>query len=403
MQPPPPPIESINSLDDLARLMGYTASLRRQTATAILAGRPIPAELPAGLAQALTELRKAGGRDHRAELRHSDDASLTLDLTEEITQLENDLTSLEDGREALLKRLGKHRPGLRDAIRRGLKIIAGESVNTLLCDCDALYRPPSQRLLTTVQPAWNAVAACRFAMARSRHPVLWSDAPLTGPGITDRATLPPQTFAYAASLGRQWQTPDGSQGEAPLSQEKADLLEAINSRLAALMADPAWIAFTCVGTGLQFRRGETSIARQDAAASIDEDASLALLEHVHDVVDAVDPERLHFRVDDDGRDLTITPTSANRDLWNDFSPAEGLRNINAALDLGLEQGPHLVCCTGPQGVSLLAAMAGYTTDLRAILVTDRDDLARRATDICPRTAIVRHPDTVAAILSAAAP
>lgn len=403
MQHPPPHIEPVESFDGLLVLMAQTAALRRQAAAAILAGRPLPAELPAGLGLALAELRKAAGRDHVASLSQGEDVSLDLNLAEEISQLENDIAYLEDGREALLKRLGKHRPGLRDAIRRGLKNIAGETVNSFICDCDALYRPASQRLLTTIQPAWNAVAASRFAMARSKKPLLWSDAPLTGPGIIDRATMPPQTFAYGASLGRQWQTPDGNQGEAPLSQEKTDLLEAINARLAVLMADPAWIAFTCVGTGLQFRRGETSIARQDATASIDEDASLALLEHVHDVVDAVDPERLHFRVDDDGHDITITPTAANRDLWNDFSPAEGLRNLNAALGLNLETGPHLVCCTGPQGVSLLAAMAGYTADLRAIFVTDRDDLAHRATTICPRTAIVRHPDTVAAILSAAAP
>ena len=54
-------------------------------------------------------------------------------------------------------------------------------------------------------------------------------------------------------------------------------------------------------------------------------------------------------------------------------------------------------------MALLAAMAQWSTDLRTILVTDRDDLATRATAICPRTTVVRHPDTVAAILSAAAP
>ena len=232
---------------------------------------------------------------------------------------------------------------------------------------------------------------------------MWSDAPLTGPGIVDRVTMPSHTFAYAGSLGRQWQDAEGNQGQAPLSPEKAALLDAINERLAALMADPAWLAFTYVGAGLQFRRGETVITRQDHANSIDEDASLALLEHVHDVIDAVDPERQHFRVDDDGHDITVTPTAAKRDLWNDFSPAEGLRHLDTALGLNLGQGPHLVCCAGPQGVALLAAMAQWSTDLRAILVTDRDDLTQRATALCPRTNVVRHPDTVAAILSAAAP
>jgi len=403
MQHPPPNSQRLISLNDLTRLMAHVADLRRAAVAAVMAGRPIPEDAPAQLAHALTELHKAVGRDHVVELIRGDDVSLRLNLAEEIRQLENDAVYLEDGREALLKRLGKHRSGLRDAVRRGLKIIAGESVNALLCDCDALFRPASQRLRTAVQPAWNAVAACRFAMARCRKPVLWSEAPLTGPGIVERATVPPHTFAYAASLGRQWQDADGNQGQAPLSPEKTALLDAINERLAALMADPAWLAFTYVGAGLQFRRGETSIARQDPADSINEDASRALLEHVHDVVDAVDPERRHFRVGDDGRDITVTPTAANRDLWNDFSPAEGLRNLDDALALDLGHGPHLVCCAGPQGVALLAAMAQFSADLRAILVTDRDDLAQRAAEICPRTVVVRHPDAVAAILSAAAP
>ncbi|MYL82488.1 hypothetical protein GTA51_04965 [Desulfovibrio aerotolerans] len=403
MHQPPPHAQRLTSLDDLTRLMAQVAVLRRTAVAALLAGRPLPTEVTAHLAHSLEELRKAAGRDHIAELTRGDDVSLRLDLAEEIRQLENDGVYLEDGREALVKRLGKHRSGLRDAIRRGLKTIAGETVKALVCDCDALFRAPDQRVRTAVQPAWNAVAACRFAMARSRKPLLWSEAPLTGPGIVDRAVVPPQTFAYAGSLGRQWQDAEGNQGQAPLSPEKTALLDAINERLASLMADPAWLAFTYVGAGLQFRRGETSITRQDHANSIDEDASLALLEHVHDVIDAVDPERQHFRVDDDGHDITVTPTAAKRDLWNDFSPAEGLRHLDAALGLNLAHGPHLVCCAGPQGVALLAAMAEWSTDLRAILVTDRDDLATRATAICPRTTVVRHPDTVAAILSAAAP
>jgi hypothetical protein len=401
MSQTPPSLAPLSSLDDLLRLVGRCAELRRDAAGAVLAGRPVTPRLPASLAQIVAELRRAAGRDHVVRLTHSDDTSLDLDLTAEIQPLEDDLAYLEDGREALQKRLGKRRPGLRDAIRRGLKALAGESFNTLLCDADALFRQPGQRLATTVQPAWNAVAACRFALARSRNPILWSEAPL--PDLLARATLPPATFAYAASLGRQWHSANGLEGHAPLSQEKQDLLDAINARLANLMDQPDWLPFTVVGSGLQFRRGETSIARQDSAASIDEDTSLALLEHIHDVVDAIDPERRHFRVDDDGQDVTITPTAANRDLWNDFSPAEGLRTLNDALRLDLNAGPHLVCCTGPQGVALLTALGAYTNDLRAILVTDRDDLAQRALSLCPQTAIVRHPDTLAAILSAAAP
>ena len=398
---PPTPGGPPASLEDLKQLLVHAATARRAAAAAVLAGRPVPPEAMAVIARLTADLRRCAGRDHVAALSHSEDASLRLDLGSEIEQLENDALYLEDGREALRKRLGKRRPGLGDAVRRGLKTIAGETFNTLICDADALFRPAGHRLATSFQPAWNAVAAGRFAMARSRHPVLWSDAPL--PSLLARAALPPQTFAYAGSLGREWQTAAGNQGQAALSREKHELTQAMAERIISLMASSDRLPFLWIGSGLQLRQGEISIARQDAARSIDEDDSLTLLEHIHDAVDAIDPQRQHFRVDDDGHDVTITPTSANRDLWNDFSPAEGLRNIDQALGLDLTTGPHLVCAAGSPGVALLAALAAHTPNLRAILVTDRDDLAARATAICPHVAIVRHPDTMASILSAGSP
>jgi hypothetical protein len=399
----PPEPRPLTSLDAFAALMTETVALRRIAAAAIRAGRPVAPEIPAALLQAWADLEAATGRDGRVELELGEDQVFRLDLSEERRQLENDVIYLRDGREALLKQLGKRHHGLRDAVRRGLKDVTGQDVGVFLCDFDAALRAPGQRFVTAVQPAWNAVALTRFAMARSRRPLLWSEAPLAGPGIADLATVPPQTFCYAASLGRQYKDADGRDGATPLSLEKASLLESINARLAMLLADPSWRAFAFLGSGLQFRRGETIIARQDTLESIGEEASLALLEHVHDIVDAVDPERRHFRVEDDGLDVAVTPTATHQDVWLDFSPAEGLRAADAALALGFDQGPHLACCGGQAGLALLEALAGFTKDLRCIFVTDRDDLGHRALDACPKTTVVGHPDVAAAILSAAAP
>ena len=108
-------------------------------------------------------------------------------------------------------------------------------------------------------------------------------------------------------------------------------------------------------------------------------------------------------MEDDGLDVAITPTATGQDVWRDFSPADGLRAADAALSLDLAQGPHLVCCAGPSGLALLEALAAFTKDLHCIFVTDRDDLGRRASDACPKTTVVAHPDLVAAIVSAAAP
>ncbi|MEA5090008.1 hypothetical protein [Solidesulfovibrio sp.] len=399
----PPSREDTLSLDAFAALMADSAALRRQAATAILAGRPVPAETSAALAQCRDVVDEAVDRDGMAVLPVDEDRVLRLDLSEEAGQLENDVLYLEEGREALMKHLGRQRHGLRDAVRQGLRELAVQGIETLLCQADALLRAPGQRFVTAVQPAWNAVGLGRFAAARATRTVLWSAAPLSGPGIADLHALPRRACVLAGSLGRQIVDATGRESASPLSLAKASLLEGINARLAMLLADPDWRAFAYVGSGLQFRRGETVIARQDSRGSIDEDASLALLEHVHDIVDAVDPEREHFRVEDDGCDVVVTPTANAADAGLEYAAREGLRALELALGADFAKGPHLVCCTGQDGLELLEALLEKNRDVRCLFVGDREDLGRKARELCPHTALAAHPDIAAALFSAAAP
>ncbi|WP_428561834.1 MAG: hypothetical protein ACP59X_19845 [Solidesulfovibrio sp. DCME] len=390
-------------LEDFSALVRETAVLRRQAAGAILAGRPVPPGLAADLGRVRDALDAAIERDERLVLELGDEQLLHLEMDEERAQLENDIVYLEEGREALLKHLAKRHHGFRDAVRRALRELAPPSVNLLVCQAGALFRAPGQRRLTAVQPAWNAVALGRFAAARAKRPVLWSAGPLSGPGLADLCAVPPQEFTLAASMGRQIVDTTGRESAWPLPLAQASLLESINARLAMLLAEPDWRGFAYVGSGLQFRRGETVIARQDGRDSLDEDASLALLEHVHDIVDAVDPERDHFRVEDDGRDVTVSPTAPGGETSWAFSPDEGLRALADSLACDLGQGPHLACCGGPAGLELLEALVAHTRDVRCLFVTDREELGRKARELCPTTTVVAHPDIAAAIFSAAAP
>jgi len=407
-----PPPRELTSCDALVARMGETVQARRQAATAILAGKPVPAETVDILTQVLADLMEVGGREAQASLDVAEDQAIALDLTEETRQLENDVVYLEQGREALMKHLGREHHGFRDMVNRGLRLISGQHQQVLLLDADGGLRAPGQRRITAVQPAWNAVSVSRFALARVEHPVLWSAGPLSGDcGLAERLTLPVHVAALAGSLGREHRRTDGDSGQASLSAEKTALLAAINDRLLQLLTDPTWRAFAYVGNGLQLCRSETRAARQDALESVDPDTSLTLLEHVHDIVDAVDPERVHFRVEDNGLDVAIVPTAAGEDDWWEFTPAEGLRAVDAALGLDLGQGSRLVCCGGPSGLALLAALTGPTATIpaaagaqtRCLFVTDRSELAERAKTVCPATVAVSHPDVLAAILSAAAP
>jgi len=253
----------------------------------------------------------------------------------------------------------------------------------LLYDGDGAMRASGQRFASAVQPAWNAVAVARFALARAGRPLVWTRRPWTARAWERSSPCRPGVFAFAGSLDGSTGLRMGGAGEAPLSPEKAALLDSINARLAALLADPSWRVFGYVGSGVQFCRGETIVARQDARETVDDESSLDLLEHIHDVVDAVDPERIHFRVEDDGLDVSIVPTSEREDVWREFLPAEGLRFVEAALELHLDRGPHLICCGGPAGLALLDALVTRNGDTRCLFVTDREDLAGRARAVCP--------------------
>lgn len=398
-----PPPRDLPTLDAFLALMAETAVARTQAAAAILAGRPVPDDAIPPLLQALADLEEAGGRDGRAPLEVAEDHVATLDLSEEREQIENDVVYLKQGREALLKHLGRRHHGFREAVSRGLRLVSDVRCNVLFFDGDGALRAFGQRFASAVQPAWNAVALTRFALARAGRPLFWTTAPLGPSGLDGRLTMPSGVFVFAGSLGRQYRTADGRTGEAPLSPEKTALLDSINARLTELLSDPFWRVFGFVGSGVQFCRGETIVARQDARGSVDAETSLSLLEHVHDVVDAVDPERIHFRVEDDGLDVAVVPTAAREDVWREFSPAEGLRLVEEALDLHLDRGPHLMCCGGSAGIALLEALAARSKDIRCVFVTDRKDLAARARAICPGTVAVSHPDVVTGILSSAAP
>jgi len=265
-----PPPRELTSCDALVARMAETVQARRQAVAAILAGKPVPAETVGTLTQVLADLDEVGGREAQASLDVAEDQAMALDLTEETRQLENDVVYLEQGREALMKHLGREHHGFRDMVNRGLRLISGQHHQVLLLDADGGLRAPGQRRVTAVQPAWNAVSVSRFALARVEHAVLWSAGPLSGEsGLAERLTLPVHVAALAGSLGREHRRTDGESGQASLSAEKSALLAAINDRLLQLLTDPTWRAFAYVGNGLQLCRSETRAARQDALESVD--------------------------------------------------------------------------------------------------------------------------------------
>jgi hypothetical protein len=227
-----------------------------------------------------------------------------------------------------------------------------------------------------------------------------TSAPLKDIGITDVSTIPEKTIIFAASKGREFIDLFGTRRSFPIEEEKQALINRLNHELNKLVQAPTYEIFSLIGSGLQFKFGQTTIARQDISGSIGAAESDAFLALIKDIVKRLDPAGDNFRIEDTGFDIEIILTvSDQKDGLKDFDKADAINYLDKELNLHMEKGPHLICGdTGSDVPMLEAAMAG-TNDTWSIFVTKDHHLANRVKGVCPDAVIVPEPDVLITILN----
>ena len=222
-----------------------------------------------------------------------------------------------------------------------------------------------------------------------------TSAPLADGGILDVSVNPPNTFIYAASKGREYLTLEGERKTYPIEQEKQSLLDRLNHELVLLTKDSRYEKFTLIGSGLQHKFGQTTIARQDISHSIPADESEAFMERLKKVVAGIDPYKDFFHIEDTGLDVEIILTIENAKSntgSRDFSKADGVHFLDQSLELDMNTGPHLVCGDTASDLPMVQAAMDKSTDTNAIFVTKSDDLAAKLKIMCPKSMILPQPD-----------
>jgi hypothetical protein len=227
-----------------------------------------------------------------------------------------------------------------------------------------------------------------------------TSAPLKDIGIMDVSTIPEKVIVYAASKGREFVDLSGLRRSFPVDQGKQQLINHLNQELNQIIREPACEKFSLIGSGLQFKFGQTTIARQDINGSIPAAESEAFLALIKNLVKKLDPSENNFRIEDTGLDIEIILTISDEKVGlKDFDKADAVKYLDRELGLNMEIGPHLICGDTGSDVPMLEAAMEKTADTWSIFVTEKTELADRVRTVCPEAVIVPEPDILVSILN----
>jgi len=419
MTMPEPASQTIDTLNSFYELMAQTRSVRSAIVSRLVdlqAPSPLPEQTEA-LKHALYALKACLADAYTARLKIDDSAYIDTDLTYEVTELEKDLFYLEQGEAQFISSLASRtaenlkptEPDFAEQVRQGAAILKDKHFNCFITDRDGTVNNYCGRYRSSVQSVYNAIFLSRFAKNCVSSPIMITSAPLKDPGIVDVSTIPEQTFILSASKGREFINLAGKRQSYPIDAHKQACINRLNLELNRLVKDPAYAIFTLIGSGLQFKFGQTTIARQDINGSVPQAKSNDFLTRIKTLVKKTDPDESIFRIEDTGLDIEIILTveadqtdGTDTDQPRDFDKADGVRYLNKELNLNMAQGPHLICGDTGSDVPMLEAALAFTKDVWAVFVTDKPELAERIKRICPRALIVPEPDILITILNSLA-
>jgi len=334
-----------------------------------------------------------------SKLLIDNEKTIDFDLTYELSECEKDIIYLEKGEEQFLKHLSLIHKDFSKFVSTGTAQLKDKQFNCFITDRDGTTNNYCGRYRSSIQSIYNAVFLTHFAKNKTNNSIFITSAPLQNPGIYDVSVNPPKSFIYAASKGREFIDLSDKRLTYPINDEKKKLIENFNKKIIQLIKTPEYEKFSLIGSGLQLKFGQTTIARQDITKTIEKNESLNFLNIIKKIVADIDPKHENFRIEDTGLDIEVILTvKSDTEGLKDFDKAEGVRYLNKVLDLNIYQGPHLVCGDTSSDIPMITAALEYTKDVYSIFVTKKEDLANKVKNICPNTIIVPEPDMLVTIL-----
>lgn len=395
--------KEVNSLQDFYDLMLSTVRVRRQLVDKHLNNEEtLSGEAVNPLREALSALQAIPRENGGSRVALTQDKTLSIDLSYEINELIKDIFFLEHDEDEFEGYLNDLHADFGSQVQQGVEALQGLRFKAFLTDRDGTVNNYCGRYASSVQSVYNAVFLTRFALAGADNSVILTSAPLDNIGLVDISVAPPRIFTYAGSKGREYFDPQGQRCVFPIEAEKQNKLDEFNTKLSALVKQPAYEMYGLIGSGLQFKFGQTTIARQDITRSIPEQESQAFLKAVRGLVSSIDPEEIFFRIEDTGLDIEIILTvesEGGTQGAKDFDKGDGIKFLNRDMGLKMSEGDCLICGDTNSDVPMVAASMDIARQTHTIFVTRNDELRNKVRSVCPQALFVNEPDALVMILN----
>jgi len=227
----------------------------------------------------------------------------------------------------------------------------------LITDRDGTVNNYCDRYASCVQSAYNAAWLSHFSRHCVEHAVFVTAAPLGGrpsaEGLMELCVAPRGEFTYTGSKGREYFDLNTQRvvEAADLQQEQRELVDELHRRILALCSQPGNMKFLGIGSGLQRKFGEVTMARNDPAGTVPDPESRRFMAAVRQVKEELDPEGTMLDMHDTGTDMELFPRASGRA----FDKGSGVLGLEEKLQLGIPLGPNIVCGDTGSDVSMVIA------------------------------------------------
>lgn len=303
----------------------------------------------------------------------------------ERTELARDIVLAEQGFDAVTQFVTDHDPLVHTQALEVAERLSGRSFAVCVTDRDGTVNGYSNRYVTSVQPAYVAVALTRFATCVCDHFVILTAGPMAQPGVLDLSVMPSDTTVFAASKGREVVLRDGSRRSAYLSPQRQGALDDLASAISELYESDEFAPFRYVGSGLQTKFGECSVAYQDWQSNCPDSLSQAFRAAIDARIRRIDPTLSRFHVEDGGREFEVSTLDADA---TSFDKGAGLLFVLEQAGIRLDDRSVLVCGDTASDLPMVERVAESAARLETIFVTTDDSLKQRVRALDPEAQFV---------------
>jgi len=227
-----------------------------------------------------------------------------------------------------------------------------------ITDRDGTTNNYCDRYASSIQSAYNGAWLSHFAHHCTDNAVVVTSAPLGGrpsaEGLLDLSVTPRGVFTYTGSKGREYfsNTAQRLLEAEELPQKQRELMDELHRRLLALCMNAGNTKFLGLGSGLQRKFGEITIARNDPAGTVPEPESRRFMAAVRSVKEALDPDGTELDIHDTGFDLEIFPRAMG---GRSFDKGSGVLCLDKKLYLRISEGPNLIAGDTSSDIPLITA------------------------------------------------